>query len=93
MRITTLQKVFENWTKIKIVYLTALMKIRTTLPWSTANDNEIKTTGEYKNIDLKMLIVYIETTFNNYFQIKCSVLVQFACFGSLIGVDFLENHG
>lgn len=53
----------------------------------------IKTTDEYKNIDLMMLILYIETTFNNYFQIKCSVLVQFARFGSLIGGDFLENHG
>ncbi len=40
-----------------------------------------------------MLIVYIETTFDNYFQIKCSVLVPFACFGSLIGGDFLESHG
>ncbi len=40
-----------------------------------------------------MLIVYIETTFDNYFQIKCSALVPFACFGSLIGGDFLENHG
>ncbi len=48
----------------KTVCLTTLMRERTTIPWSIVNDIiKLKTMAEYKTINLKLLIVCIETIY------------------------------
>lgn len=48
---------------MKIRQKVALKKERTTIPWSIANDNQIKMMNTYKTIVLKMLIEDVETIY------------------------------
>ncbi len=59
---------------------------------------ELKTTDKNKTIDLKMVFMYIERAYSQayckiYIYTNIKLFAMIYCFYSLIGGDFLQNHG